>query len=303
MVSDPKRCCPSARRSNFRGRAQSVIIIGTVKLGPLSEKQRFIVWATLCVAALPVLYPMPAHYVWNGDGWNRTTYHGRNDNRTFLWDYDFFGNTRPDLLRTITETIFVLAMGMGLVFCLRSQGARSAETSESGVRHPLSESAPEPKVGLWIMDDALEMLKKSSLWSAENLEAKLVMTADESGEKRYETPEHLAVQILQWFKFRFFDVWEATGGKGSPFDAIDLTGSDSSKQMERVTCWLTIKGIESALGESAKVFGDGAPFQVTTPHQQSKETKCRCVHLGSTAIPAAHALGQSPEQARSHSTK
>jgi len=244
-----------------------VIIIGTVKLGPLSERQRFVIWATLCVAALPLLYPMPAHYAWNGDGWNRTSYHGRNDKRTFLWDYDFFGSTRPDLLRTATETIVVLAMGMGLVFCIRPHGAKAPNASKSDIR-PGRESASETRIELWIMDDALGMLKKSSLWSAENLAAKLVMTADEGGEKRYETTEHIARQILQWFKFRYFDVWQATGGKNSPFDAIDLTGSDSSTQMERVTCWLTIKGIEGALGESAKAFGDGAQFQVTVPHQQ-----------------------------------
>jgi hypothetical protein len=45
---------------------------------------------------------------------------------------------------------------------------------------------------LWIVDDALEMLKQSSFWSAANLEEKLVVTTDDGGEKAYETSEHVA---------------------------------------------------------------------------------------------------------------
>ena len=44
-----------------------------------------------------------------------------------------------------------------------------------------------------------------------------------SGEKAYETSEHVAVEVLQWFKFRFFDAWQAMGAKGSAFDGTGLT--------------------------------------------------------------------------------
>ena len=238
-----------------------------MKLGPLSDRQRLVIWGTLCLAMLPILYPMPAHYAWDGEGWNRTSYYARAEKRTFLWDYDWFGSTRPDMRRIATEAVVVLLMGMGLAFCLKDKAARRTDAPNPGVRETIPESSPERQVGLWILDDALEMLKQSSFWSAASLEEKLVITASEDSEKRYETPEHIALEILQWFKFRYFEVWQATGAKGSPFDTIDLTGPGASEQMERVTCWLTIKGIESVLGELARPFGDGAKFIVSLPEK------------------------------------
>src|SRR5271165_3516631 len=119
MVADGMRLCEARRlQGHPAGIAhKSVIIIVTMELGPLSDRQRFVIWGTLCLAVLPILYPMPAHYAWDGDGWNRTSYHARADQRNFLWDYDFFGNTRPDMRRMATEAVLVFVMGMGLAFC------------------------------------------------------------------------------------------------------------------------------------------------------------------------------------------
>jgi hypothetical protein len=150
------------------------------------------------------------------------------------------------------------------------EAARSFEASKVVARPSLPESSPEREIEFWMMDDALEMLKSSSFWSAAGLEGKLVVRASEGAEKLYETQEHIASQVLQWFKFRYFDVWQATGAKGSPFDAIDLTGADGSKQMERVTCWMTIMGIGSALGELAKPFGHDFQLRVTLPPESER---------------------------------
>ncbi len=237
------------------------MIIFTMKFGPLSGRQRLVVWATLCLAVLAILYPMPAHYTWEGDSWERSSYHSRTDSRGFLWDYEFFGSTRPDLWRTATETLFVLVMGLGLCFCIRTEVATGPGGARSSADDVLG-SVVDRTVVLWMIDDAVEMLKKSSFWCAAKLEEKLILTANEGGEKAYETSEQVAIELLQWFKFRFFDAWQATGGKGSAFDGIDLTGADSAKQMERVNCWLTMTAIESALGETARRFGNGAPLPI-----------------------------------------
>src|SRR5450759_2539458 len=105
---------------------------------------------------------MLAYYMWNGESWHQTSYHARTEQRQFIWNYDFFSNLRPDILRMSTESIMVFLMGMGLVYCLR----RSTES----------------QIDLWLDDQTINMLKTSSVWTVQNLELNLVVRTADDGQ-------------------------------------------------------------------------------------------------------------------------
>jgi hypothetical protein len=110
-----------------------------MKFSPLSQVQRVVIWASLSLALLAVLYPCPVLYVWVDDTsgilrafggsrghWEKTHItryemkrYGHDTSRSRLWDFGFYGSVRPDYLRMATEAALVLLIGGGLVVALK----------------------------------------------------------------------------------------------------------------------------------------------------------------------------------------
>jgi len=81
---------------------------------PLSRAQKIVIWASLSLALLAVLYPGPS--------FRRTSRYGFDDSRRFLGDFNqpFIWNImRPNYLRMATEVIVILLIGGGLVVALK----------------------------------------------------------------------------------------------------------------------------------------------------------------------------------------
>jgi hypothetical protein len=99
----------------------------------LSQVQKIVIWASLSLALLAVLYPAPVLYRWTGERWERSTRYqlrrselrlsGFADNRRRLWGSDFYNgdrlSERPDYGRMATEVSVVLLIGGGLVVVLK----------------------------------------------------------------------------------------------------------------------------------------------------------------------------------------
>ena len=88
-----------------------------MKFSPLSQVQKIVIWASLSLALLAVLYPAPALYTWTGARWERSrSYQG---NRRYLWGSNYYNDERrserPDYRRMAREATFVLLIGGGLV--------------------------------------------------------------------------------------------------------------------------------------------------------------------------------------------
>jgi len=95
-----------------------------IKLPRLSRAQQIILWGTLSVMALAILYPAPELYWWSGDGWVKTNRSSGQDNRYRrmpLVDYESFGDTRPDYTRAGAECVVTGLIGGGLIWAIRQR--------------------------------------------------------------------------------------------------------------------------------------------------------------------------------------
>jgi hypothetical protein len=90
--------------------------------------QKVIIWASLSLALLAILYPSPALYRWTGERWERLTHYqvkrsAFDDTRRYLWGFDFYNDERlserPNYGRMAREVTVVLLIGGGLVVALK----------------------------------------------------------------------------------------------------------------------------------------------------------------------------------------
>jgi hypothetical protein len=90
---------------------------------------KLVIWATLSLVLLAILFPVPEHYYWfegnvwdramGSSGWQKQNPPAKND-RQFLFDLDFHGRKRPNFVRMAGESIAALLIGGGLAFAIRS---------------------------------------------------------------------------------------------------------------------------------------------------------------------------------------
>jgi len=107
-------------------------LISLLKLKPsLSRVQKIVIWATLSLSIVPVLYPLPKYFSWTGVEWldlsSEPRYrerHGLRSDRTFIFDLEMYGAARPNFVRMATESGVILIVGLGLAAALgRSKAA------------------------------------------------------------------------------------------------------------------------------------------------------------------------------------
>jgi hypothetical protein len=99
-----------------------------------------VIWATVSVALVALLYPNRAFYEWSNESnrWERMSQRDAGQyrydtRRTFVWDIDSrtmrWGESRhkeePNILRAFSEAAAVLTMGIGLAFILKTSGPAS----------------------------------------------------------------------------------------------------------------------------------------------------------------------------------
>ena len=91
----------------------------------LSTVQKIVIWATLSLSILPVLYPLPKYFLCTGGEWldlsSEPRYRerkGLRDDRAFIFDLGMYGEARPNFVRMATESGAILFIGLGLAAAL-----------------------------------------------------------------------------------------------------------------------------------------------------------------------------------------